>query len=965
MSDPRANLEAALRASVRGQVRFDALTRGIYATDASHYQVMPACVVSPLDARDAVAAIRLAARHGLSITARGGGTSLSGQTTWDGMILDLSRHMHQVHEIDVAGRWARVGPGVVRDRLNRLLRPHGLHFAPDPATGDRATIGGMIGNNASGTRSIVYGKTVDHVLAVRLALSDGSVVDLGPTERGASRHAEGAVARIHRGVEGIVAAHRDEIAARFPRVMRCVSGYNLDAFADHGPWNLARLAVGSEGTLGVLLEARIRLAPLPAATALCIVHFDDLVRALEAVPAILGHHPSAVELLDDVILREAARNRSTAGMADLLEGRPAAVQIVEFFADRTEDACARAEALGADLRAARVGHAWPVRSDRAGQARVWAVRKLGLGLISNVKGPRKGQAFIEDACVPVETMPGYVRRVLAICGRHGVPVSLYGHASVGVLHIRPMLDLHLAEDVRKMTSIAEEAFKLVVDRGGAWSGEHGDGLVRSAFIPRFFGPRLAEAFRQVKHLFDPAGLMNPGKIVDAPPMTANLRYGPSYRLAEVPAFYGHRAQGGFALAVEQCNGVGACRKTDAGTMCPSYMATGDEEHSTRGRANALRLAMTGQLGADALAGEPVRRALELCLACKACLAECPNSVDMARLKGDVLQWHHDRHGTPLAARLVGWMPAAAGLLAGPLAPLANRLQGSRAARALLHRVAGVDRRRSLPALARRPLRSWPRRRRRGPDEAKRRRVVLFNDTYTRSFESEVGRSAAALLESCGYDVTLTTPGCCQRPSLSQGLLRQARRAGERTLRRLLAVAAPDVPVLVCEPSCASALADDLPDLIGDEDLAAAAARRILPIEVFLSEEAEAGRLTCALDADCERVLVHPHCHQRALWGADSVTSVLRRVPNLDVRMVDAGCCGMAGAFGYVHYDLSMKVGADRLFPAIEQRCPGTVVVASGTSCRHQIRDACGVEARHWVQVVRGKGRPPAEATLGT
>ena len=938
---------------MRGPVHFDRLTRGIHATDASHYQVMPACVVVPRDADDAVAAIRIAGRHELPVTARGGGTSLSGQTMWAGMVLDVSKGLDEVLEVDVDERWARVGPGVVRDRLNVELRDTGLHFAPDPATANRATIGGMIGNNTSGMRSVIYGKTIDHVIEVRIALADGTVLDLAPCSRAAFSEAgrrPGREGEIFRGVEQVVAAHRDEIDRRFPKVMRRVSGYNLDAFGREGPWNLAHLVVGSEGTLGVVLEAKIRLTPPPAATALCVAHFDDVITALEPVETILEHDPSAIELLDDRILDEARRNLATAGSVDFLVGRPSAVLIIEAHGADSNEAGDRARRLAADLERRGIGSACPVVADATGQAAVWNVRRLGLGLISNVRGPTKGQAFVEDACVPVGSQAEYARALQSICGRHGVPLAIYGHASVGVLHARPMLDLHQPQDVEKMKAIADEAFDLVVRCGGCISGEHGDGLVRGGYLERFFGTDLFAAFGSIKRLFDPKGLMNPGKVVDVPPMTENLRYGPDYRVEPITSKFHYRDQGGFALAIEQCNGVGACRKVGSGTMCPSYMATRDEAHSTRGRANALRLAISGQLGPDALTGDALHEVLDLCLSCKACKSECPNNVDMARLKSEFLDGHHRRHGVPWSTRLVGAMPAMAARLAGPAAPAFNWLQRRGLARRLLAAWAGIDRRRTLPEYARRPFSRWSRRhapRRGGP------RIVLFVDTYMNCFEPQVGIAAVELLDSCGYEVVISAPGCCQRPRLSKGLLDPARRHGAATLRALARRDA-ELPIVVCEPSCASSLADDLPDLVADEALGASVAGRIRMIDVFLADEIAAGRLEVSWHSPHDRIVLHGHCHQRALFGTAAMKSILARVDGLEVEEVDSGCCGMAGSFGYEHYDLSMRIGAERLFDAVRQRPEGAVVVASGTSCRHQIADACGVRARHWVETVRAR-----------
>ncbi len=579
----------------------------------------------------------------------------------------------------------------------------------------------MIGNNASGTRSIVYGKTIDHVISCKVVLADGTVMELEPVgDDQWQRRSQGntRAAEIYRGVREIITRNRDEILARYPKVMRRVAGYNLDEFVDgagytgpiggrngdaHRTWNLSNLIVGSEGTLACVLEAKLRLTPLPAATALAIVHFDDEIASLRRVPEILAHQVSTVELLDELVIRESLVNASTRELATFFEGQPKAVLIVEVFGEDAADAQRRIQDVVADLQGKGIGYAWPIRTDKPGQANVWGVRKLGLGLISNVPGPVKGQAFVEDACVPVEVLAEYIERLQAVCREFDVPTTMYAHASVGVIHFRPRLDLHWPDQRQKMVAIANRAFEMVCQYGGVFAGEHGDGLVRGEFIPRYYGPQLYEAFRQIKGLFDPGNVMNPGKIVDTPSMISHLRYGDGYRPASVPTLFHYREQGGFQLAVEQCNGVGACRKLDAGTMCPSFMATRDEEASTRGRANGLRLAMSGQLGDDALASDRMKQVLDLCLACKACKSECPNAVDMARLKSEVLQMHHDRHGVPVGYRMIGGMPQMARWLAGPLAHVVNFVSRLPGYGWLLEKIAGIDRHRAMPPFATRTL----------------------------------------------------------------------------------------------------------------------------------------------------------------------------------------------------------------------------------------------------------------------
>ncbi|MCC5848090.1 MAG: FAD-binding protein [Verrucomicrobia bacterium] len=947
MSNPTFFSE--LTAAMGDRVSTGELTRGIHATDASHYQIMPQAVVWPRNEADVVRTLELAARHKVPSTARGAATSLSGQTHGPGLILDVSRHMNQILALNAEEGWARVQPGVIRDQLNAAAAEHGLHFAPDPATTSRATVGGMIGNNSSGTRSVIYGKTSDHLLSCRIALADGRVLDLHPAKL---RNWEGEEAgELLRGLKDIIDTHRDAIAKRFPKVMRRVSGYALDAFLDdpaETPWNLARLICGSEGTLGVLLEATVKLEPLPKATCVVAVHFNDILESLRNIEPMLAFGPSAIELLDHTVLREAQTNGSTRDIADFIEGAPKAMQLVEFFGEDPADAAQKAESMIADLKKRGVGYAWPLFADPISQQKAWDVRRLGLGLITNVKGSTKGQAFVEDACIPLPHLPEYIEKLTEKCREEEVNLILYAHSSVGVLHARPELDLHKTSDVEKMRRIAEYAFDLCVKYGGAWAGEHGDGLVRGEFIAKFFGPEVYGAFKKVKALFDPNNLMNPNKLIDPPPMTTHMRYQvPNYAekaaAAEKKALFHYRAQGGLTLAVEQCNGVGACRKLGSGVMCPSFMATRDEKDSTRARANALRLAITGQLKQGdsdaAMASDEMQEIMGLCLGCKACKKECPNAVDVAKMKAEVLQRRYDVKGTPFGARLVGGLPAMARFFCGPHAPLINWGMNLPFKRRMLEKITGIDARRPLPRFATQSLRQrlGDTRSRGTPDRGE---VALYIDSYTNAYDPHIGEAALDLLADCGYRVHPVFAGDSQRARISKGLLHAAKKHGETTLRNLDVWAAQNIPILCLEPSCASALKDDLPDLLDDEALGQRVAAHIFLVDEFLHRE----KVTVKLKY--EKLLVHGHCHQKALFG---ITGLRALLPG--ATLIDAGCCGMAGAFGYEHRDLSLKIGEDRLFPAIRAAAADTVVVANGFSCRHQVHDALGILPKHFVEVV--------------
>ncbi len=947
-----SDLASDLRRRIRGEVRFDAVSRALYSTDASIYEIEPIGVVLPRDADDVQAVLEVARRAQAPVLPRGGGTSLAGQAVGRAIVLDFSKYMNRIVEVNAAEQWARVEPGVVRDELGSALASTGLIFGPETSTSNRATIGGMIGNNSSGARSIIYGKTVDNVEEVRVVLASGDTLTLGalsPDEVVARARREGPEGRLYREVPGIIGSQREEVARRFPAVTRRVMGYNLDEFPPGGPFNLAKLIVGSEGSLAVVTQATLRITPRPAATVLGILHFDDLIGALEHIPEIVETGPSAVELIDRLVLDMARQAREHSRKMTFVDGDPEALLVVEYAGDRREALLPRLDALESRLR--RAGFRGPmVRAvEPAAQADVWAVRKAGVGLLLGMKTARKPIAFVEDTAVPPERVAEYVRRFREIVERHGTRASFYGHASVGVLHARPILDLKQARDVEEMRQIAEEISDLVLEFGGALSGEHGDGLTRGQFITKMFGPRLSQAFRQVKAAFDPDGLMNPGKIVDAPPMTASLRYGPGYRAEPMATIQDFTRDGGFANAIELCSGVGACRKPQGGTMCPSYMVTFDEEHSTRGRANALRALISGRLPREGLTGRDLYDVMDLCIGCKACKAECPSNVDMAKLKHEFLAHYYDAHGIPLRARIFGQV-ATLGPVGSATAPVSNWLLGSAPVRWALHRFLGIHSRRRLPAFASQRFTHWfrthPRKGRPGGP-----RVLLLVDTFTEYYYPAIGRSAVRLLEAAGCEVALVSTRCCGRPMISNGMLRQAKALAAANVATLRPYAERGLPLVGLEPSCTITFKDEYPDLVPGE-AAEIVARQTFMIEEFLTMLHEAGmRLPFARQN--RRVLLHGHCHQKAMIGTSASVTALRRVPGFAVQEVDSGCCGMAGSFGMEaeHYAVSLAMGERVLFKAIRDLPPEALVVAGGASCRQQIVHGTGRRAVHLVEAL--------------
>jgi FAD/FMN-containing dehydrogenase/Fe-S oxidoreductase len=962
-----AGLQAALAESVTGEVRFDRLGRALYSTDASVYQIVPLGVVFPRTAADIETTVRICARFGVPLTARGGGTSQAGQCIGPGVVLDCSRHLNRVLEINAAERWARVEPGCVLDELNRSLQPLGLHFPLDISTSDRATIGGMIANNSSGTHSLIYGKTIDHVLELHGVLADGQVVHLRALEEGELEARCGQPDRegeCYRTVRRLAAEHAAEIDRRYPRILRRVGGYNLDRFTGVGPFNLAHLLVGSEGTLAVTLEARLHLEPLPRCKGLLVIQFAELLEALAATPAILAHRPAAVEVMDRYVLDATRLNAEASRLRDFLAGDPGTILIVEFYADRAEDLPARLDALEAGLRGRRFGYHHHRALEPAAQARIWKLRRLALGLSMAEKGDAKAISFVEDTAVAPENLHDYIAEFLALLQRHDTRAGVYAHASVGCLHVRPVIDMKTEAGVRRFEAIAAEVADLVLKYGGALSGEHGDGLVRSPFQEKMYGPQLYQAFRELKRTFDPANILNPGKIVDAPPLTANLRFGPRYVTPEVPTTFDFIAEGGLARAAELCAGVGECRKTRAGTMCPSYQATRDEQHSTRGRANALRLALTGQVGLTGLSDPALHAALDLCLECKACKSECPTNVDMARLKAEFLHQYHQQHGVPMRSRLFGHV-AALSRWGCRLAPLSSWLARGLPVRWLNERLLGIDARRRPPAFARRTFLQQfhvrSRSMRRAAD------VLLFPDTFTNYYEPSLGMAAVELLERAGCVVAVDVPSesdgrglsCCGRPLISNGLLREAIAHAERNVPRLHPWAAEGRPILACEPSCILTLKDDYPALLRGRlrGMAETVAASCLTFEEFLERRlqqwGEEAGLPLTWQAGPSQVLVQAHCHQRSLTGMGALRGVLRRIPGADVVDLDAGCCGLAGSFGYEkeHYEVSMQVAEQRLLPALRRAPADAVIAAPGFSCRLQIAHGTGRAALHPIQIL--------------
>ncbi len=946
-----------LKKCVSGEVRFDKYSRVLYSTDASIYQIEPIGVVIPRNKEDVIATIEVASENGVPVLPRGGGTSLSGQTVGHAVVMDFSKYMNRVLEISPEESWVRTQPGITLDGLNAHLKPHGLQFAPDPTTSSRGNVGGALGNNSCGAHSILFGKTVDNVVDVEAVLSNGDTATFGPIKGevlDTKLSGNTLEASIYRLLLEIAELNRDEIDRKFPKIQRRVSGYNLDELLKEGDVNLAKLLVGSEGTLAAITEARLKLVPLPKMTALAIVHFNDIIESMEATVEVLHEEPSAMEMVDKLILDMTRSSIGYARRLNFVEGDPAALLLVEFFGDSEAELEAKLDRLEQRIQRASLGYAVRRLISHEDQANVWAVRKAGLGLLMGMKGDAKPLPFVEDTAVAPERLPEYVRRFDEIVKAHDTYAGYYGHASVGCLHIRPLINLKLQDGVDRMTSIAQEISDLVLEFGGSLSGEHGDGIVRGVWNEKMFGTTLYNAFREVKKAFDPQGIMNPGKIIDCPPMTENLRYGPSYRELDLKTSLDFSADGGFAQAVEMCNGVGACRKPTGGTMCPSYMATLEEEHSTRGRANALKAAISGLLPESDLTSRRMYDVLDLCLECKACKSECPSNVDMAKLKYELLNRYHKEHGLPLRSRLFGDI-ASFSALGAFFAPLSNWVAQSRIGKWGLDRWLGIDRRRDFPTFASQAFAQWFRARGTTSAQAIKGSVILFHDTFTNFNYPEVGIAATELLERLGYRVHLAEVKCCGRPMISKGMLDKAKVHARYNVDLLYRYVRQGMKIVGLEPSCILTFRDDYLDMLPQDqkEKARIVAQSTYLLEEFVQELFDSGGTEFQFKEVSRRVLVHGHCHQKALVGNTPTLETLRLVPGLDVKEIDSGCCGMAGAFGFEkeHYDVSLVIGEQRLFPAIRSEAGEFDVVTSGVSCRQQIEHATGKRSKHLAELL--------------
>jgi FAD/FMN-containing dehydrogenase/Fe-S oxidoreductase len=951
-----SKLVMRLKQEVQGDILFDDFSRGRYSTDASIYQLMPVGIVIPASEDDVQIALQIAVEEGVPLLPRGSGTSQNGQAIGEALLIDSTKYLNQVIEFDKAARTICVQPGIVLDQLNQYLKPHGLFYPVDVSTANRATLGGMTGNNSCGARSIRYGNMVHNVSSVEALLADGTHAHFksvnGPPEDN--------LAYQHLVQKMLELGQREasEIRSRFPKLLRRVGGYNIDELIKEEP-NMGRLLVGSEGTLGFFKRIHLDLQPIPPEKVLGVCHFPSFYEAMDATQHIVKLDPDAVELIDRTMI-ELARDipifASTVNR--FVRGEPEALLLVEFAGENGDQQLRRLRQLVELMGDLGFPDSVVEASDKEFQNAIWEVRKSGLNIMMSMKGDGKPVSFIEDCAVQLEDLAEYTRRLTDIFDKHGTTGTFYAHASVGTLHVRPILNMKEESGATKMRSIAEECMEMVREYKGSHSGEHGDGISRSEFHEPMFGKRMVENFEEVKRAFDPTNLFNPGKIVNPHRMDDReiMRFKPAYSPIALDTSLDWSEWGGFHRAIEMCNNNGACRKATVGTMCPSYRVTKDEQHLTRGRANTLRLAITGQLGDDGFTSNAMYQAMDLCVSCKGCKRECPTGVDMAAMKVEFLYHYHQKHGLSVRNRLFAYLPRYAHKLRrlGFLLNLRDKIPGIAT---LSEWLLGLSRERRLP--------HWRRDHFLPHDEdimvsEGEREVVLLVDTFNSCFDVENANAAREVLNAAGYRVIYPQPVkkgrplCCGRTFLSSGLLGEAKLEANRMLDALMPYTERGVPIVGLEPSCLLTLRDEYKVLIPGDDTDELA-KNVFLLEEFLATEHATGRLHLDLKPIVsKKALLHGHCHQKAFNVMSAVQKVLSLIPELEVKTIDSSCCGMAGSFGYEkeHYDISMKMGSLSLFPAVKEADTDVLIVADGTSCRSQIEHGTGRQALHVARVLQ-------------
>ncbi|GAB3266531.1 FAD-binding and (Fe-S)-binding domain-containing protein [Larkinella harenae] len=965
-----------LSAQLEGDFYTDSTHRTLYATDASAYREVPLAVAIPKSVGDLKKLIAFAREHRTSLIPRTAGTSLAGQVVGNGIIVDVSKHFTKILELNEEERWVRVQPGVVRDELNMFLKPYGLFFGPETSTANRAMIGGMVGNNSCGSNSVVYRSTREHTLAVKALLSDGSEAEFGPLKTAQFEHlistgiqkngSASLLDNIYRKTNEILAnvGNQAEIRRQFPKrsIERRNTGYALDELLETAPFtegaedfNYCKLIAGSEGTLCFLTEIKLNIVPLPPKElGLVCVHFNDVDESLRANLIALKYQPRAVELIDHYILECTKDNIEQRKNRFFVQGDPGAILVVELGADNRDEIAQRAVAMEAEMRAAGLGYHFPVLFGEDTK-KIWTLRKAGLGLLANLPGDAKAVAVIEDTAIDVHDLPDYIRDFNAVLTKNGMSAVHYAHAGSGEIHLRPIINLKTKEGHQQYRLIAEEIAHLVKKYDGSLSGEHGDGRLRGEFIPLMVGPKNYELMREIKQVWDPYGIFNPGKIVETPPMDTFLRYEAGQQTPEFKTFFRFHEQNVLQHA-EQCNGSGDCRKTElsGGTMCPSYMATRNEKETTRARANILREMLTLSPKENRFDNKEIKEVYDLCLACKGCKAECPSNVDVAKLKMEFLQHYQEANGVPVRSRLIANFSSLSGLASW--VPWAyNAVLGTESLRRVANRVIGFHPDRTMPLLHSTTLRRWAKKA--GLQQrASARKVYLFCDEFTNYNDVEVGKKAVLLLKKLGYEVIIPEHGESGRAALSKGLLRQAKRLAEKNVQLLKDLITTETPLVGIEPSAILAFRDEYPDLVDESMLpdARRIAESALTFEEFIAREIDKGAISKnAFTSEKRLIKLHGHCQQKAVSSLVPSKKMLSLPKNYTVQLIPSGCCGMAGSFGYEaeHYDVSMKIGELVLFPTVRKQADDVIIAAAGTSCRHQIKDGTGRKAKHPAEIL--------------
>ncbi len=955
-----------LEGKLEGDLKYDYITKSIYSTDASVYKEVPAAVAWPKGAEDIRKLLQFAKSEKSFITMRAGGTSLAGQVVSSGIIADVSKYMNNIIEINSIERWVRIEPGVVLDELNIKLKEYGLFFGPETSTSNRCNLGGMVGNNACGSHSLVYGSTRDHVIELKALLSDGSEVLFGPLSKESfnskcsQNDLEG---EIYRNTRTIFTekVNREKIREGYPdrKIPRRNTGYALDLLLDceifdedsEKLFNFCKLLTGSEGTLAVTTEIKLNLVPLPPPNkALVCIHLSKRNDAFRANLTALKYRPTAVEMMDNKILELTEGNMSQRNNRFFLEGTPGAIVIVEFACDSPEEINRKADEMIIELKAEGLGYSYPIIRGKD-ISKVWELRKAGLGILANMKGDAKPVALIEDTAVNVEQFTEYISDIEKMLSSHGKEAVFHAHIGTGELHLRPILNLKDPGDVVLFRTIGRETAEIVKKHNGSLSGEHGDGRLRGEFIPLMLGDHNYELLKEVKKSWDPENILNPGKITGTPPMNTSLRYIPGKPTREIETIYDFPEDEGILRSAEKCNGSADCRKSSiiGGLMCPSFMATGDEEKSTRARANILR-EFLGKDGKDWDHRE-IYYILDECLGCKGCKSECPSGVDIARMKSEFLQHWYDKHGIPLRTMLIAYI-AEINRIGSMVPALFNFVVNNRFTSSILKGVTGFASARSIPALYKTTLRKWASKnlKKLNPSDP-RGRVCLFIDEFTNYNDTETGIATIRLLTSLGYEVVIASHGVSARTFISKGLVRAARKTIRKNIMSLSGLIGEDLPLIGIEPSAILGFRDEYPELAGIDlkEAAKKIAANSFMVEEFISREFRAGKIDRSLFADNEVfVLVHAHCQQKAIISSAPTIEMLSIPANYKVKEIPSGCCGMAGSFGYEkeHFELSNKIGELILFPEIRKCSENTIISAPGTSCRHHIKDGTGKTARH-------------------